>query len=667
MKKILLLSFLMIVVNSVQAQPDLIWVKNIGGTGYDGAYAMTADDNENIYITGYFSNIVDFNTGVGVENLVSKGGTDVFVAKYDKNGQFLWAKSFGGTGFDLGVNIALDNSNNVYVTGFFLNSVDFDPGIGINNITSLGQKDMFISKFTSNGSYEWTKRIGGSRSIDPRSIVIDDNDNIYTTGYFEGTIDFDPNIGIQNLIATVGTDVFVSKFDAMGNYIWAKQLGGTSHEDGFSIAIDNAGNVLLTGTYRETMDFDPNIGVYNMSGTGILATPYCLKLDPNGDFLWAVQFKGSNHSLATGLATDNVGNVYLAGKFQYTTDFNPGAPVSNLSSSGNYDGYLCKLNSNGQFDWVFKIGDFKEDYISSVFVDDSNYIYIIGDQYSPNVDYDPHSGIHNLSNTGLEANFIAKYDQNANLICSYIITPGHNETESDHHIFVKGSNIYIANAYNDASVDFDPCDGTTNLTLNGDYDIGLIKYNMSNCICDFLAVHLDELKVQCESSNRKLSWKNYSEVSYFLVQKSKDGKNWETLSKIGNTGDGGSLFVYDDLEDLHEKAYYRLEILEKGGDMFYSEIVSTMCDNEMEVVKELFVFPNPVTDDMVNIQVINPSKSEIEIKLIGGNGNEITSSTFQMENESMNYQIDLSKYSRGEYFVEVLIENEKLTEKIIKN
>src|SRR3990172_7675518 len=163
------------------------------------------------------------------------------------NGDFAWAKSIGGTSTDLGLSIAVDSSGNIYATGGFIGTVDFDPGAGTANLTGPGGTDVFVSKLDSSGNFVWAKSMGGYSADLGSGIAVDSIGNVYTTGYFPVIADFDPGPGIFNLTPVGGTDVFVSKLDSNGNFVWAKSMGGTSGEAGRGITTDSSDNVYTTG------------------------------------------------------------------------------------------------------------------------------------------------------------------------------------------------------------------------------------------------------------------------------------------------------------------------------------------------------------------------------------------------------------------------------------
>ncbi|MEC8968618.1 MAG: SBBP repeat-containing protein, partial [Bacteroidota bacterium] len=226
------------------------------------------DASGNVYTTGYFSGIVDFDPGAGTNNLTSQGNYDVFIQKLDPSGNFLWAKSFGGTSNDYGFSITLDASGNVYTTGYFSGIVDFDAGAGTNNLTSQGSNDVFIQKLDPSGNFLWAKTFGGNSDDAGVSITVDASGNVYTTGYFLGTADFDPGAGTNNLTPQGSADVFIQKLDPSGNFLWAKTFGGTFGDVGISITVDASGNVYTTGYFSGIVDFDPGAGTNNLTAQG---------------------------------------------------------------------------------------------------------------------------------------------------------------------------------------------------------------------------------------------------------------------------------------------------------------------------------------------------------------------------------------------------------------
>ena len=395
-----------IFISKLDSMGNLVWARAFGSTDWDKGNSIALDNSGNIYATGFFSDTVDFDPGPGVFNLTSVGITDIFICKLDASGNYLWAKSVGGTDYDFGISIKTDDSGNVYTTGNFLDTVDFDPCAATYSITSMGTYDIFILKLDSSGNYIWVKTFGGQEPQSVSSIDVDASGNVYTTGYFYTSADFDPGPNVFYLISEGENDVFVSKLDSMGNFIWAKQFGNYDEDEGLSIATDNSGNVYTTGTFKVTVDFDPGQGGYNLISAGS-EDIFISKLDSTGSFIWAKSFGNISVEKGLDITLDNSGNVYAVGQFTGTVDFDPGPGVFNLNSNGDYDLFICKLTSSGNLVWAKSMGALGVDLGGSIAVDDLNNVYTTG-YFQSTVDFDPGPGVHNLTASGMGDVFILK-------------------------------------------------------------------------------------------------------------------------------------------------------------------------------------------------------------------------------------------------------------------
>ena len=191
---------------------------------------------------------------------------------------------------------------------------------------------------------EWAKSFGGANEDYGYSITVDTLGNVYTTGYFQGTVDFDPGAGTTNLSSNGFADVFVQKMDPQGNLLWAKSFGGAGSDRGNATTVDASGNIYTKGDYRDTVDFDPGSGVTNLSSNGFAADVFVQKMDPQGNFLWAKSFGGSSVEIGRSITVDASGNVYAIGEFIGTVDFDPGAGTTNLSSNGGADFFVQKMS-----------------------------------------------------------------------------------------------------------------------------------------------------------------------------------------------------------------------------------------------------------------------------------------------------------------------------------
>ena len=248
---------------------NFVWAKRLGGTDSEWAYKIILDANGNIYTAGFFSSTTaDFDPGPATYTLTSAGDADIFVSKLDSAGNFVWAKRMGGSAREWAYSMAVDAAGNVFTTGYFNGTADFDPGTATFNLTSAGMEDIFISKLDSSGNFVWAKKTGSTLGDYGYSIALDSAANVYTTGYFQLTTDFDPGPGTYNLNVVGASDIFVCKLDSSGNFIWADGFGSSGYETGYSLAVDASANVYTTGSFLATVDFDPGSGTFNMTPFG---------------------------------------------------------------------------------------------------------------------------------------------------------------------------------------------------------------------------------------------------------------------------------------------------------------------------------------------------------------------------------------------------------------
>lgn len=370
---------------------NFLWAKSIIGANFN---CITIDLQNNVHIAGSFSGNIDFDLGPTVYNLRSSN-EDMFISKIDNSGNFIWALKIGSTGNETIQSICLDANGNIFTTGFFSGTTDLNPSDGEIIYNSKGGNDIFISKFNSTGSVIWGRAFGSINDDKGVSIAIDNLGNVFTTGSIGGVTDFDPLTVNGNVGPVQGnSDIYISKHDANGLYKWAKNISGPSNESGVSIQVDINNNIITAGNFLGTTDFDPNVGTYNMTSLGATDIYVC-KLNTNADLLWAKQFGGSFPDEVYNIATDKLGNIYTCGFFGGSVDFDPNISTTFLvQGNTNYEGFIHKLDSDGNFDFVKPLLTSSQNNIpakiicSSICLSENNYILCTG-SYTGNVDFDP--------------------------------------------------------------------------------------------------------------------------------------------------------------------------------------------------------------------------------------------------------------------------------------
>jgi hypothetical protein len=367
-----------IFISKLDINGNFVWVKSIGGTGMDYGYSIALDELGNVYTTGFFHSITDFDPGAGTYYLRSFGNVpSAFIQKLDSNGNFVWAKSMGGILGTEGRSITLDIQGNVYTIGEYQGTTDFDPGTATFNLTSSNGSNLFIQKLNPNGSFIWAKSIAAKSSEMDHSITIDNSGNILATGSYNGDIDFDPDVSSDfNLNSGSSENAFVLKLDNNGDFIWVKSIDGQYIIRGHSITSDLSGNVYTVGYYSGSIDVDPSTSLYSLPYRTVAAA-FIQKLDANGNFVWADSMIGSAHSVTT----DSTGNVYMA--------------ASHSVSSGPRDIVLKKYDAVGNNILNQTFGGPNEDQSDAITIDMDGNILLAGN-FESSVDFDPGSATFNL-------------------------------------------------------------------------------------------------------------------------------------------------------------------------------------------------------------------------------------------------------------------------------
>ena len=258
----------------LDASGNFVWALN---TGFSIS-ALNIDINNALYLTGIFNDTTDFDFDTTQTiNLISLGGSDIYIAKFDTDANFVWVKSVGGTDNESPGAINTDAVGNIIICGTFVGTADFDPGAGIANLTAVGTgsnlSDMFFLKLDAAGNYVWAKRIGGNSIDFPTDIDTDNAGNVYFCGQFKSSVvDFDPDPTVTfNLNGTFSSyDAFVLILSTTGNFIYAYEIGGPSNGDDEAggIFVNPSCSFYVTGSFYGPIDFDPGTGTNTLTGNG---------------------------------------------------------------------------------------------------------------------------------------------------------------------------------------------------------------------------------------------------------------------------------------------------------------------------------------------------------------------------------------------------------------
>ena len=456
---------------------QLIWAKQVGGNSVDGAEALCIDNQNNIYITGGFSDTVNFTGSFSASSIISTGFQDPYLVKLDASGNFDWAFSIPGSGLPgYGMALELAHDGNVILGGVFNNTVDFDPSFSIAPLSTTGNLDAFIAKYSTSGNYLWAKNFGSTYEDKLYDIAISSSGNIYTSGYFQSTADFDPSSSASTQSSNGGKDLFVAKYDALGNYKWAHGFGNSSTDQAEGIDLDGSENVYLGGYFVNQVDFDPGSGTANMTSTG--GDAFLVSYDSLGTFRWASQTSGSGFEQLTDVHINSFGKAYGAGYFSGTADLDPGADTTNVvAANSSSSGFLAAYKTtNGNFNAGFSFEDREgeNDEGRKLVHDAQGNLYTCG-YFQGGVDFDPSSGQSYLDAGANMAAYICKYDINNNLLWAKMIAGTSNVLGDDLTLDEQGN--VIVTGWMMGTVDLDPGVGVQSETTSGSSDIFVVKLN----------------------------------------------------------------------------------------------------------------------------------------------------------------------------------------------
>ena len=439
---------------------------------------IETDAAGNAYVTGYYNGVMDADPNGG-SPLNSGGNDDAFVAKYDSAGSLVWARTIGGSAFTRATGIALDASGNVFVAGGFTGTGDFNPGVEVHNLSSIGSNDGFLLKLNNSGDFVRAFNVGGSGNDGIGDLAVDGNDSVYTVGTYQshvGGVDFDPSGSTfaPSINGGGSQDVFVAKYDASGNLNWAKAFGSYGYDGGMDIAVDSSGNVFTAGDFWGG-DIDPGPGVQIAASHGG-RDAFVQKLDTNGNFLWGGTIGGAaGNNVESGLtvAIDSTGASYFGGIFALTADLDPGPGENNFTAVGPtvsgldpFDSFLIKLNQTGGLVWAQQLGGTGFDRISDLRIDRQDHVWAAG-HYQDTVDFDPSEATANETagiGTTVTGGFVWELDSNAGFLSVTTIDgpPVSYVGPTGMSIDLQG-NIWTTGSFSN-TVDFDPGPDTFNLT-----------------------------------------------------------------------------------------------------------------------------------------------------------------------------------------------------------
>ena len=356
-----------------------LWAVRVGGSGYDYGSSVAVDAGGNALVTGKFEATAAFATSPAPTVLVSAGSGDVFVARFGAaTGACTWAVGVGGSGSDSGQGVAVDAVGNALVTGIFQATATFATSPAPTVLAAAGSTDGFVAKFgAATGVCGWAVTVGGGNG---NAVAVDAGGNAVVTGLFAGTATFATAAAPVALVAVGGADLFVAKFGAVaGVCVWAVQAGGSSQDYGTSVALDAAGNALVTGGFNGPATFATSPAPTALANMGINDIFVAKFGAAAGACAWAVRAGGSGPEYGRGVAVDGVGNALVTGYFLSPARFDTNPVPTDLVSIGGFETFVAKFGAaSGACAWALRAGGDRFDTGFGVAVDAAGNAVVTG-------------------------------------------------------------------------------------------------------------------------------------------------------------------------------------------------------------------------------------------------------------------------------------------------
>lgn len=405
------------------ANPSMIgW--QIGGSSYDSGASLATDAAGNIYVTGTFMNSAVFD---GTQ--VTDNGTNsyaLFIAKYTSTGHLLWVKLAGSVTRSYKYKMALDAGGNIFLAG----SCKLNEKFGTATISSAGQEDVFLAKYSSNGTFQWIRQAGGTYSDDTKDLGVDGDGNVYITGFVKGNVVF----GGENFNGNIDYDIFIAKYKSDGTFQWLRRAVSKDTDNVGGLVVDTNGKLTIIGHFQDAISFN----ITTLNSVGGSDDVFVARYDSTGNLIWANALGGAGDQTGVDIALDAKNELYICGNFTGTATLGS----STFQSAGGSDIFIAKIyNTTGSVEWASKAGGPANDICNSMAADSNGNVYITGD-----FGEDAAFGGTIIYGKAFEEIFVAKYNSKGDFIWVKEMG-GDGPEESSKIVTDTKGNVYVTGIF----------------------------------------------------------------------------------------------------------------------------------------------------------------------------------------------------------------------------
>lgn len=635
------LNFIVLIVFAVsgfvQAQ-EFNWSKAFGGLYPDRGDALTTDSAGNIYMTGEtFSPSVDFGNGVllSAPGLTGTGNCEFFLTKFDAAGKAIWTKKGGGALTDRGYGVVIDNSGNIVVAGHYMGAVVFDTV----SRTGAGNLDAFVAKYDTAGNILWFRDGKDASQSSSRGIAYDNNGNTAVVGYFGSSTG--PTITFDNIVLTTAglRDIFLVKYNTNGIIQWGVSAGGTATgEEGKAITCDASGNIYITGMFVDTASF----GNSKLIGNGN-SDIFVAKYNPLGQLVWAKSAGGPKADIGYSIGVDKNENVYVCGNFDSLATF--GSTLVKANGDTLTDGFVTKLDKDGNFQWVMSVGGQSDDVCSKVLLDGEGNCLVFGNFRSTALAGAKFGNLSLVSTSLLSDDvFIMKVSSSSELLWVKQTTGADLSKVLGAVINAQG-NILVEGYFRGyLKVGSDSLVSVT--STKEDIFLSEMGYNA-------VPVELTSFSANFQNGMNFLSWSTATEKNNygFEVERSSDKISFTKIAFVKGNGTVSEKcnYSFSDGSLNSDRYYYRLKQIDFDGTSTYSQIVEANAQLPKEFAL-LQNYPNPFNPE-TNISFTLPAEARVTLQVFNVLG-ELVETLINKELNAGKHSVvfDASKYVSGVFF-----------------
>ncbi len=443
--------FLFFQFTTANAQVKLNWLYTIHNGSDKSIHHLAIDHEANLISTGFFNDTLDFDPGPDTMELIANGFYSRYLLKTDSSGKVQWAKQP-----DFSPKSAAVNSlGNLFLSGSFSDTADVDLSDSLKNIISPSTNGSgFVVAYDQELKPKWVNQYPNLNNNYEDKIKINSKGDIYWTGVFSDTVDFDPDTGVFELVATSHNAAFITKMDSSGKFIWAKKIEGASVD---VLEIDKNDNIFIAGTFQNSADFDLDTTVFLLNSTMGNGNPFVAKYNQTGKLIWAksmgLSFIESSDFIKS-MSIDDSSNVYLSGTYPdsiaFAVDSNTSIFLKSIIRHGSRgeakNGFIAKLDLNGKAKWAKSFTD-------------SAGTFIRNEHFVESIKVDKRFQVHALGYYGRDTLILRRYNSDGQLISSDSINSDGAYIEAK-MVLDNHSSTYVVGRYLFGKIDFDT-DSTT--------------------------------------------------------------------------------------------------------------------------------------------------------------------------------------------------------------